>query len=287
MNHRISDNKVQTMQEYLRTGLRDLYDERETANIIAELFKQFKSWNRAEMVINQGNHLSESEILKFHFALKKLIVGEPLQYVLGKSWFCGIELEVNSSVLIPRPETEELVNLILKENKKNIPKIIDLGTGSGCIAVALKKNIADAIVYAVDISKEALTCAKKNAIAQHTDIHFLQKDILHEELGDLKFDIIVSNPPYIPHEEEQEMRPQVVNFEPHVALFVPNNNALVFYKRIIELAKKHLLPNGKIYVEIHERLKPLLEEELYKNSISEYNFIQDMQGKTRMLTFSL
>lgn len=285
MNTRISDNKVSTLQEYLSSQLSALYDARESANIVAELFRHFKQWNRADVMMNKETRISESEILQFHFAAKRLAKGEPLQYILGKTWFRGLEMKVTPDVLIPRPETEELVQLILDKNRHDAPHILDIGTGSGCIAIALKKEIPTATVYALDISEAALTVAKENAIRNNAEINYIHQDILIADFNDLKFDIIVSNPPYIPYAEKDEMRKQVTEHEPSLALFVPDNDALLFYRRIIALAKKHLSSNGKAFCEIHENMQTALTEELTKQGILDFEFVKDLQGKTRMLFF--
>lgn len=287
MNSLITDNKVSSLQEYLSAQLSARYDQRESANIIAELFRHYKDWNRADVLMNRNSRISESEILQFHFASKRLVKGEPLQYILGTAWFRGLELEVNPSVLIPRPETEELVQLILDKKTVTSPRILDIGTGSGCIALALKHEIPQAQVHAIDISEAALTVATKNASSNGLNVIFSQKDILNEGFEQERFDIIVSNPPYIPEKDKDEMREQVLNHEPHLALFVPDEDALLFYNRIIEISLKHLEPNGKVFCEIHERMEKVLTGELQKNNITNFEFTQDMQGKTRMLYFSL
>ena len=287
MNSLIADNKVSSLQEYLSAQLSARYDQRESANIIAELFRHYKNWNRADVLMNRDSRVTESELLQFHFAAKRLAKGEPLQYILGTAWFRGLELKVTTDVLIPRPETEELVQLIIDRNQNSTPSILDVGTGSGCIAISLKKEIPTANVSAIDISELALAVAKENAVRNNVDVNFILQDALTTDFGNNQFDIIVSNPPYIPEADKEDMREQVVSHEPHLALFVPNEDALLFYKRIIELAKGHLSPKGQAFCEIHECMESSLTEELTKNNISNFEFIQDMQGKTRMLYFSL
>jgi len=275
------------LQEYLSAQLSARYDQRECANIIAELFRHYKGWNRADVLMNRDSRITESELLQFHFAAKRLVKGEPLQYILGTAWFRGLEFKVTSDVLIPRPETEELVQLIIDRNQNSSPSIIDIGTGSGCIAISLKKEIPTANVSAIDVSELALAVAKENAVRNNVDVNFILQDALTTDFGNNQFDIIVSNPPYIPEADKEEMREQVLNHEPHLALFVPDENALLFYNRIIEITLRHLAPSGKVFCEIHERMETALKEELQKNNITNFEFIQDMQGKTRMLYFSL
>jgi release factor glutamine methyltransferase len=180
-----------------------------------------------------------------------------VQYVLNEAWFTGLKLYVDENVLIPRPETEELADMaikdVLKNNNQSIA-ILDIGTGSGCIAIGLKKNLPGATVYAVDVSEGALEVARKNANENSAAIHFILSDILDEKkwIHLPGVDVIISNPPYIPVNQMEEMSNNVIKHEPHLALFVPDENPLVFYKSIAGLAEKKLLPGGKIFVEVHE-----------------------------------
>ncbi len=282
MNNIITDNTVGALKQYLSDGLAATYDDRETSNIIAELFLHFLSWSRSELALNQNQKVSESELLKFHFALKKLQAGEPMQYVIGECFFYGHRFIVNPTVLIPRPETEELVDCILKTEKRTAPDILDIGTGSGCIAISLKLAKIIARVTAIDISEDALKTAKENATALDANVEFLCLDILNE-LPEGKFDIIVSNPPYIPHIDKVEMRTQVLKHEPWIALFVEDEDALLFYRRIIQLSKVLLNPGGSLWFEIHEDKKKELEKLILEEQIEKATFIKDMQGKDRML----
>ncbi len=281
MNHRLADNSVASMHQYLLSQLTTRYEARESANICAELFAEFKQWNRAEVALSKSQRLSESEILVFHFALKRLLQGEPLQYITGKAWFHGLLFYVNPDVLIPRPETEELVEWIIQEAAPN-SKIMDIGTGSGCIAIALQKKL-NTSVDALDISASALEMAKKNATVHQADIRFIHQDILAPFEIDVKYDIVVSNPPYIPWAEKDSLRNQVTDFEPHQALFVPDDNALIYYQRILEWAKNHLKPNGKIFFEIHENLSESMRHLLQSYPTNHIEFRKDMQGKERMV----
>lgn len=282
MNSIISDNTAIALKQYLRAGLGDLFDEREATNIIAELFRHYLSWTRADLIARQNDKISESELLKFHFALKKLQSGEPLQYITGTSFFYGNYYKVNPSVLIPRPETEELVGRILSTEKRTAPAILDIGTGSGCIAIALKCEKPLARLTALDISQSALDLAKENARQLDADITFIQCDILQDQpVG--KFDIIISNPPYISHAEKVEMKTNVLNHEPWIALFVEGDDELLFYRRIIQISKSMLNPGGSLWFEIHEDKRKALEELLQGEHTRESNFFRDMQGKDRML----
>ena len=197
----------------------------------------------------------------------------PIQYLLGKTHFYGLDFEVNENVLIPRPETEELVEWIINENKaidkKKKVKILDIGTGSGCIAISLAKNLPNAEVYAIDVSKKALETAKRNAISNNVEIIFMLKNVLELEILKSNYDIIVSNPPYVRNLEKEEIKKNVLDYEPHLALFVEDNDALIFYRKIASLAQKNLLENGQLYFEINQYLgkemTDLLEEMNFKN----------------------
>ncbi|WP_298790292.1 peptide chain release factor N(5)-glutamine methyltransferase [uncultured Allomuricauda sp.] len=228
----------------------------------------------------------ETPLFETLAALKK---EKPIQYILGSSHFMGMEFMVNEDVLIPRPETEELVQWIVDccevERSQDL-NILDVGTGSGCIAIALAKNISNAKVYAIDVSEKALKVANQNAVLNDADVNFLQKDILdsNPELGlELRFDIIVSNPPYVRELEKDEMKKNVIEYEPDLALFVPNNDALLFYRRIIQFADKNLKDKGILFFEINQYLgketKVLLEE----HNFLEIELRKDLYGNDRML----
>lgn len=203
----------------------------------------------------QNKRLTESELLLFKDAVDRLLQNEPIQYIIGQAAFYGLKFKVDSNVLIPRPETEELVDWVIKDNKVSSKlRIVDVGTGSGCIAITLRKEIPTAEVYAIDVEENALNVAKENAKLLNCTINFMQNDILHDDLNISDLDIIVSNPPYILLKEKSEMAETVLNHEPHLALFVDDKNALVFYQAIIEKASKILKPNGLIYFEINARM---------------------------------
>ena len=197
---------------------------------------------------------------KLDAALQQLLQHTPVQYVLGEAWFCKLLFKVNHQVLIPRPETEELVNWLMNDYKKKESfaasvSILDIGTGSGCIAVALKKNLPAAIISAIDFSAGALAIAKENAFTNMVEINFLQLDFLHEQLWQTlpRFDIIVSNPPYIPIGEKALLDKNVTAYEPHSALFVPDSKPLLFYEKIALFGESNLKAGGSIYVEVHEK----------------------------------
>ena len=265
--------------------LQKLYDEREILSIFH--FYLLEKWNISKTDVytknDKINFLDTEEIEKDIIRLKQ---GEPVQYVTGKSSFYGFSVLVNPSVLIPRQETEELGNLIISENqnKENLT-ILDFGTGSGIIAIALAKNLKNAKVSAVDISEEALQIASQNGCLNNVSIHFFQFDILQdsfEKLGE-KYDIIVSNPPYIPERERYNLHKNVTDFEPHQALFVPDDDPLVFYRKILEIGKNLLSSSGKIYFETHENFHNEIETLALKMGYSTIRKMKDINGKSRFV----
>jgi release factor glutamine methyltransferase len=284
MNDILRDNLVSTFLDYLEQELSTIYEVRESQQTIQWLFHDLKNWNRADLIMNKSARLSESEILTLHFNLKRLKQGEPIQYVVGKVVFFGLQLRVNPSVLIPRPETEELVKLIITENNLSDTSILDIGTGSGCIAIALKKMRPQWKVSALDVSVNTLNTAEQNARLNEVIIQFEKCDILHSYPHYGPFDIIVSNPPYVLDSDKSEMTDQVLNHEPHQALFVPDTDPLLFYRRILEIMPEVLKPEGKIYFEIHESKGNEMKQLLEKFPVKNIHLHQDMQGKDRMLS---
>lgn len=244
----INDVKIGFQQK-----LATLYEPKEIQSIF-ELIAENLGFSATTLLLSRDEEISEQQKIYFDTCLLRLEKSEPVQYVRGKSDFYGLLFSVNPSVLIPRLETEELVDLIIKENLNCSGKIIDLGTGSGCIAISLAKNVRNAEVTAVDVSEKALDVAQKNAQQHQVDITFCQADMLNEEsLSQFtEYDIIVSNPPYVCNSEKKDMRPNVLNYEPHLALFVDDNNPLVFYHAIAKFAIEKLVAGGKIYCEINE-----------------------------------
>lgn len=284
MNDKLRDNLVSTFLDYLEQELSPIYEERERQNTIQWLFHDLKNWNRADLIMNKSSRLSESEILALHFNLKKLKQGEPIQYVVGTVDFFGLKLRVNPSVLIPRPETEELVKLIITENDLANSEILDIGTGSGCIAISLKKLRPQWKVSALDVSVNTLNTAEQNARLNETHIQFEKCDILHSYPLHGPFDIIVSNPPYVLDSDKTEMSDQVLKHEPHQALFVPDTDPLLFYRRILDIMPQILKPEGKIYFEIHESKGIEMRKLAEKYPVRNIHLYQDMQGKDRMLS---
>lgn len=255
--------------------------------MLFQLLMEYTGYSKAELLSRPEQTISESELLKIHFGVKELLKHKPIQYVLGKAEFYGLNFMVNSKVLIPRPETEELVDLALKKIPENKSfHLLDIGTGSGCIAITLKKNRPLCKVTALDVSEFALEVAAANADLNDVSIQFIKMDILNpasvEKLN--PFDVIVANPPYVRPSEKKQMGKNVLDYEPSSALFVPEAEPLIFYQSIAEFGKSHLLPHGKIFVEINQYLSQetlrLFQEYGYANASLE----NDLFGNPRILT---
>ena len=264
-------------------SLQNIYDFNEASNFAVLLFSHLRGYSRADLHLNSNEKLSINENLFLTDALERLRHSEPIQYVIGECEFMGLIFNVNKNVLIPRPETEELVEWVLDEIKENNLSVLDIGTGSGCIACAIKKYALYSIVEAYDISDMALATAKKNAERNNVKIKFKNVDILNYHLKNEKFDIIVSNPPYITEKEKKFIMPNVLDYEPHLALFVPDNQPFLFYEKIMDFSLKALKPNGKLFFEINEQygteLVNLLESKGFKNIILK----KDIAGRNRMV----
>lgn len=286
------------LKEYKNEFIQELetiYDLQEIESffyIITEFLHQKK---RIDLALEPNFLITEKELEKWNSILAELKQEKPIQYILGETEFYGLRFLVNENTLIPRPETEELVELILNENsKKKIPnpKILDIGTGSGCIAISLAKNLPDAEVFALDVSEKALEIAKKNAELNEVKVNFINKSILEVEDSIIPttnnqqptlFDIIVSNPPYVRNLEKEEIKKNVLEYEPHLALFVEDNNALLFYRKIAQLAQKNLSENGKLYFEINQYLGKETVELLQNLNFKKIELIKDVYGNDRMI----
>ncbi len=282
-----------TLQEAsftLLNKLRTIYSASEAAAIADLVMEQLTGSDKTERMLYKNNSITREEEEKLGYYTERLLRHEPVQYVLNESWFCGLKFYVDKNVLIPRPETEELVEWIISNCKFPIDQleILDIGTGSGCIPVTLKRRLRKAVVTACDISETALGIARKNAARLGADVNFLQLDILDRGQWPAlpRFNIIVSNPPYIPENNKESMDPNVLQYEPHTALFVPDDNALLFYKAIAELGTSHLNPDGTLFFEIHEDLGPAILDLLAKAGY-QAGLKKDMQGKDRMIKAKL
>jgi release factor glutamine methyltransferase len=251
------------------------------------VMEKLTGWSKIDRVVNKQVPLSREQELQLEQYTSALLTHRPVQYVLQEAWFYRMKFYVDENVLIPRPETEELVEWVVQDAGADATntRILDIGTGSGCIAVAIKKNIPQAEVWACDTSDAALNVARLNADTLHAQIDFVPLDFLDEQQQQQlpKVDIIVSNPPYIPLKDKESMAPNVLDHEPHLALFVPNDYALIFYNAIADFAKEHLHEGGSIYVEIHESLAKEVEQLFRAKGFSQITVKKDLQGKERMV----
>ena len=274
----------QLQQKYL-TELESLYGAGEAAVMTTMVFESVANLQKQDIITKANLNLESTILINLEHALKRLQQHEPVQYIIGHAWFFNLKFWVDKGVLIPRPETEELVLdaiNFLKQNKNS--NVLDIGTGSGCIPISIKKNIDDASVTSIDVSADALKLAKKNAAENAVEINFLHTDFLNDKnYSDLaKFDVIISNPPYIPENEKKIMANNVAKFEPHIALFVPQHEPLLFYKKILLFAGEHLAANGRIFLEVHEDYA-VQTANIFLEQNYLVNIKTDMQGKERML----
>ena len=287
--------KLKDIQLIFHRELDAVYGKDEVDSFFNILIKYYLNLNRIALVLEPDLTVTKLEEQPLFEALSRLKNNEPIQYIIGETEFFGLSFKVNKHTLIPRPETEELVEKILKTvhssaSKKSI-KILDVGTGTGCIAISLAKSIKNSQVFAVDVSDEALKIAKHNAALNAVNITFIQDDILnpsHPELikSPQNFDIIVSNPPYVRELEKEEIKDNVLKFEPHLALFVPNDDSLIFYKAITAFAVNNLRNEGQLFFEINqylgEQMKQLLEHFEFKN----IELLKDIFGNDRIIKAS-
>ena len=276
-----------TLQDFklkMISELSSIYEMDELNSIFNLLSEYYLKIPRTKILLAKEISLNESNQTCFLIALEKLRTYEPIQYVLGKTNFMDLEFKVNSSVLIPRPETEELVRLMLKEELDG-KEILDIGTGSGCIAISLAKNLPNAKVSALDISSDALEVAKKNAKLHNVSIEFINADI-SEYKSEKKYDVIVSNPPYVIKSEKLLMKKNVLDFEPEIALFVDDSDPLKYYEFIINFSSNNLNLKGRIYFEINENYKYELNMIAQKYEYKIIDFKLDIHNKTRFLVLS-
>ena len=301
---------IHQAQQKLLFQLYHIYDNREAAAISDLVMENLVGWKKIDRIINKNVPLSKPQLALFEKYLQELLTHKPVQYVLHEAWFCNMKFYVDENVLIPRPETEELVNWIVeqvrseklelgrtKEDSKNLMQdlpftfenspltILEIGAGSGCISVALKKKLDNINIFSCDISENALKVAKRNALSNNADINFLQLDFLNKEQRDElpACNIIVSNPPYIPSSNKSSMSPNVINFEPHIALFVNDNDPLIFYNAIADFGFKKLSPDGMIYAEIHEDFSSHVKKLFLQKGFQNITVKRDLQDKLRML----
>jgi release factor glutamine methyltransferase len=291
---------LKTYKNKFLQELSSLYDEKEIESFFYIVLKYFHNKKRIDLALNPEMEMDTLQLLGWESVLSELRKEKPIQYVVGETEFYGLPFLVNENTLIPRPETEELVECVVVESRKSKVeslKILDIGTGSGCIAISLAKNLPNAQVFAIDVSEKALVLAKENAKVNAVVVNFIKTDILIiDDLNQLPtsnyqlpthFDIIVSNPPYVRNLEKAEIKPNVLEFEPHLALFVDDNDALLFYRKIAQLAKKNLSENGQLYFEINQYLGKETFELFESLGFKNIELRKDIYGNDRMISCSL
>ncbi|WP_099712693.1 peptide chain release factor N(5)-glutamine methyltransferase [Flavobacterium sp. 9] len=283
--------KIKQYRTQFIKELAPFYDAYEAESFFYLILEDKHQLRQIDLALNHELTFTENDFVVWDSLLAQLKQEVPIQYLLGKTSFYGLDFEVNENVLIPRPETEELVEWIVNENaadnKTKKIKILDIGTGSGCIAISLAKNLPNAEVYGFDVSKKAIETAKRNAINNNVDVTFMFQDVLELEELRCKFDVIVSNPPYVRNLEKEEIRKNVLDYEPHLALFVDDNDALIFYRKIAELAKKNFLENGKLYFEINQYLGKEMTDLLEKMDFKNIELRKDIYDNDRMMKGSI
>ena len=281
-------------------SLKNIQDEQEIESFFFILTEYLNNLKRVDVALNPNFELSDAEVDKWNTILVQLQQEKPIQYITGEAWFYGLRFEVNENTLIPRPETEELVEWILNSpiiHHLSSLNILDIGTGSGCIPISLKANLSQANVLAIDVSEKALKVAKRNAELNKVEINFIQANILEvEDLSQLptsithhpsSYNIIVSNPPYVRNLEKQEIKKNVLDYEPHLALFVEDTDALLFYRKIAQLALKNLSPNGLLFFEINQYLGKETVELLENLGFKNIELEKDIYGNDRMIRCSI
>ncbi|RAK20215.1 release factor glutamine methyltransferase [Flavobacterium aquaticum] len=291
---------IKELKTHFFDTLKNIQDEQEIESFFFILTEYLHNLKRVDLVLNPNFELSEEEVEKWNTILTDLQQEKPIQYITGETWFYGLRFEVNENTLIPRPETEELVEWILNSPNIHHPSpinILDIGTGSGCIPISLKANLSQANVSAIDVSEKALEVAKRNAELNKVEINFIEANILEvEDLSQLpspiihhpsSYNIIVSNPPYVRNLEKQEIKKNVLDYEPHLALFIEDTDALLFYRKIAQLALKNLTPNGLLFFEINQYLGKETVELLENMGFKNIELKKDIYGNDRMIRCSI
>jgi release factor glutamine methyltransferase len=286
----VQENSIAACLDYMKDRLVGRFSDSEIRLILSVAFEKRLGLSRSDLMLRKSDGLSESDLLYFRSIVKRLLANEPLQYVMGETEFCGLVLKTDARALIPRPETEELVYLVkewIDACSLSGPHILDLCTGSGCIALGLKSIFPNAKVTGVDLSHDALSLATENAQNLGLPVDLYSGDVLSGELdasyADASLDVIVSNPPYIPHADKSLMEANVLEFEPHMALFVEDTNPLIFYRKIAELARKKLVSTGLLAVEIHENLADATVKLFEETGFIHVRVLTDLQGRNRMV----
>ena len=292
--------KIKNLKSNFFSELQAIQEDSEIESFFFILTEYLHNLKRIDISLNPDFEVSETDLKKWNVIISELKTEKPIQYITGEAWFYGYRFEVNEYTLIPRPETEELVEWIIESQKSKVKSqksktenltiqqsnnlsILDIGTGSGCIPISLKKEIPNTIVSAIDVSEKALEMARKNAVDNEVEVNFMLKNILETDSLVEKYDVIVSNPPYVRNLEKQEIKKNVLAYEPHLALFVEDSDALLFYRKIAQLALTSLTPNGKLFFEINQYLGKetvaLLENLGFKN----IELRKDFVGNDRMI----
>lgn len=292
----IHSNLVSDVIKFYKKELSDIYTESELQNLTNWIFEKQLKLNATEIILDETIRVNQSDLIILEQMCYKLKEHQPIQYVLGEAEFYHLKFKVNKNVLIPRPETEELVDLIIKKQKKGKEiNILDIGTGSGCIPISIKKNIPDANVYSLDISDDALEIAKSNAVKNKVDVNFFKADILSDTISevilnqtkDKKIDILISNPPYVLNSEKRGLHNRVKNFEPHLALFVDDADPILFYRKITSLAMSVLSQNGMLYFECHTNYAKDVYQLLKDRGFQNVSLQKDMAGLNRFVSGSI
>lgn len=281
MNDRITDARL--FLNYLKQEVSKYYADVEASSISYLLLEHFFDIRKQDVIVKKPLDLDKDQKGKVAAILKRIKNMEPVQHIIGTADFYGRKYIVNPSVLIPRPETEELVDLVIRENPDSGLKVLDIGTGSGCIAISLQLHLKDALVYGLDLSAQALKVAEENALQNNASVHLMEKDILKDAIDLQALDLIVSNPPYVRKKESKLMSKNVLKYEPQMALFVPDKDPLVFYKKIIHQAQGLLRDKGKLYFEINEAYGQELKQYMEENGFLDVDIFEDFQGKERMV----
>lgn len=274
-------------QKIYQVLLSAIQEKRECHAITQQLLEHYCQLDAVRIVLNESITLSPTQNKLLSAAIKRLQKQEPIQYVLGKASFLGRYFQVTPAVLIPRPETEAFVRYIINNNPQPGRRILDIGTGSGCIAITLKKELLNATIHALEVDPQALHVAQNNAQQLSAVVHWIQRDVLHDPLPNQRWDIIVSNPPYVRNSEKAQMHLRVLAYEPAQALFVPDENPLLFYDKIVGLAPQHLTPAGKLYLEINETMGTAVARLLTDTGFKEVYIKQDLHGKDRWVVGTL
>ncbi len=275
---------MQSTIQYLKTELGALYPAGEVESMTRQIIEWITGWDFTRQLIHRNETFTREQSEKVRSIVQRLLKHEPLQYILGETFFSGLKIRVTPAVLIPRPETEELVGLISDLNLPDGSRLLDIGTGSGCIALALKNRYPETTVSACDISPDALAIARENNLINQLDVDFFQADILSWNSRKWPlFDVIVSNPPYVTVSEKKQMQRNVLDFEPPTALFVADNNPLLYYRAIAAFASEYLKKGGFLFFEINEKFGPETANLLRVQGFAEVQLKTDLQGKNRMV----